>query len=115
MNCFECKGACCEEVWHPLFRRESDPRNEWLRVRGREVKNEAGQPIAVALEAPCPSLIKTGQEKGLCSIHETKPVFCETFRAGGPACLESVRSRRSLEDYIRIRDEEDPSVKDWKP
>lgn len=95
MNCVECRGACCEI---PV------ERDELIRsLRSRDPHSR----IWASLRANGGRCVKLN-EHGLCSIHETKPLVCAIYPAGGDDCLKVVRTMRTPEQYARIRGPEDP-------
>lgn len=100
MKCAECKGACCESILALASdaRMFSDDRRRWLELHA----TRAGDRLE--FECRCTALTAAGR----CSIYSTRPMMCVTYEAGGAACLETVRRRRTPEDYARIRDASDP-------
>ena len=45
---------------------------------------------------------------GACSIYAERPTVCRDYVAGGAACLDTLRRRRTPEHYARIREDGDP-------
>ncbi len=102
MNCQECRGACCESinldiVFVPLDKDAA----RWLSLHGTE--QEDGQ---LSFECRCRMLT----DQGRCSIWEDRPMTCELFVAGSQKCLDTVRQRRTLADFQRIREDGDPQI-----
>jgi Fe-S-cluster containining protein len=58
----------------------------------------------LAFECRCTKLTPEGR----CSIYEDRPMVCELYIAGGMSCLNTVRARRTPEQYQLIRGEDDP-------
>jgi len=99
VKCLVCRGACCEtlEITVP---QELPAQHEWASARALRVLG----PGRYLVESWCPKLTRDG----LCSVQHTKPLECALFPAGGEACLEAVRERRTPAQYAQIRDESDP-------
>lgn len=74
----------------------------WLELHAT-VKNFSPQ---LTFECRCTMLTVEGR----CAIWEDRPLVCELFIAGSKACLDTVRQRRSVEDFQRIREEDDPEA-----
>ncbi len=76
---------------------------EWLFARA------AGHDLGgyLRFESRCPHLTKCGG----CDLHDTplKPRVCIEYEPGGSDCLDTVRRRRTPEQYQLIRDEGDPA------
>lgn len=113
MKCSECRGACCEEVIIPrcAVTMPDDDAVRWFELRGEYAPLELLEGIelpeaGLRLEVPCTKLT----EDGRCGIYEERPNVCAAYEAGGADCLDTVRRRRTPEDYQRIRDPEDPEV-----
>lgn len=110
MKCSVCRGACCESVVIPLApMRKACDRDDirWLLLHGRKVESaEQGGTggHGLELEARCTKLDADGR----CGIYDERPMVCRLFPAGGPDCLDTVRRRRSPEEYAQIRDADDP-------
>jgi hypothetical protein len=108
VNCIACKGACCETI--ELMLPVGSPFDtEWYAARG-VIKKEADGYCITRFDQRCPKL--TGE--GLCSVHGTieKPLACIEYEAGCDDCLETVRARRTRDQYAEIRDEDDPTVEE---
>ena len=73
--------------------------NRWLSYHGNIVEGKG-----IELETPCQKLTKEGS----CGVYETRPLPCMSYIAGGEDCLETVRTRRTPEEYRLIRDDNDP-------
>lgn len=108
MNCLECKGACCESFALPkaslplaLGREAADPdTRRWLELHA----TQDWEPEYVSLECRCTML---GAD-GLCKTYDTRPLMCRVFAPGCRECLETVRLRRTPEQYAAIREAGDP-------
>jgi Fe-S-cluster containining protein len=106
MNCLACKGACCESFSLPAsvaLPKGTDvvqiDLNRWLALHA----TNDGE--SLTFECRCTRLGKDGR----CMIHETRPVVCRTYLAGGIGCLAAVATRRSAKQYQLIRGPNDPS------
>jgi len=108
MRCDICSGACCESLIIPAFV-QPDPAspskvineiNQWLSLHGQIVPDKG-----IELEAPC-SWLKDGG----CQNYEDRPLPCVMYISGGEDCLETVRTRRTPEQYQEIRNENDPKT-----
>jgi hypothetical protein len=102
MKCVVCRGACCEEMVITSAQVGADfPQVivQFLEARGTYAGGNC-----YAIKARCPKL----NRKGLCSIHDDKPLACALDPVGGAACLDAVLRRRTPEQYQLIRDEDDP-------
>ena len=100
MRCHVCAGACCESFTVPaavLNVRDSDDAR-WVRLHA----TLSGR--SLTFEVRCTALTPEGR----CSIYERRPAVCRFYEAGGSACLETVRTRRTPEQYQLIRDPQDP-------
>lgn len=73
--------------------------NRWLSYHGRVVEGKG-----IELETPCQQLTKEGG----CREYEGRPLPCILYIAGGEDCLDTVRTRRTTEEYQLIRDDNDP-------
>ena len=103
MNCAECRGACCEE----MALREVDVRIHadalrWLRLHSDPAANTRGW---LTFEVRCGALSQDGR----CNVYEDRPAMCRYYPAGGQDCLDTVKRRRTADDYRRIRGPEDPA------
>lgn len=101
MKCAECRGACCESMSIPavhILAPTGDARR-WV-----ELHATARPGHLLEFEVRCTALTPESR----CGIYEHRPLVCKLYEAGGKDCLETVRARRSPEDYQRIRDEGDP-------
>lgn len=58
----------------------------------------------LTFECRCTKLTSEGR----CGIWEDRPMVCELFIAGGKQCVDTVRLRRTPEQYQLIRGEDDP-------
>lgn len=74
--------------------------NRWLELHG--TKRDDGR---VELECRCSKL----GDDGLCTIYETRPLPCVVYPPGGEDCIDTLRVRRTPEQYQRIRDAGDPA------
>ena len=101
MNCAICRGACCETIVIPLSA-DADT-NRWVLLHGISQGGILSS-VKVSLNCRCTALTV----EGACSIYEDRPDLCRIYPAGGPACLDVVRVRRTAEEYEAIRDEGDP-------
>jgi Fe-S-cluster containining protein len=99
VNCLECRGACCEQLVLPLPKDHTG--REFFLARGFSTGT------AVILSCRCPQLTI---DAGTCSIYERRPLICSEYKAGGAACLDAVRLRRSPANFQRIREAGDPEV-----
>ena len=97
MKCDVCRGACCESLYLPVG---TDARGEWLRAFAARTVGSGG----VEIETRCSKLTADGR----CSIYSARPDVCRAFKAGGAACLDVVRRRRTPEEYAAIRHDDDP-------
>jgi Fe-S-cluster containining protein len=61
-------------------------------------------PGYLEFECRCTKLTADGR----CGIYEDRPLVCKVFAPGGADCLDTVRRRRTPEQYLRIRDAGDP-------
>lgn len=102
MKCEECHGACCESFIASIqiFPYSRDAQH-WLELHGEPVKLLAHQK---EYECRCTKLTPEGK----CSIWLKRPLVCRYFIAGSLDCLQTVKKRRTSEDYQRIRDTKDP-------
>ena len=53
---------------------------------------------------PCRELAGDGR----CSIYEDRPNVCRAYKPGGADCLDTVRRRRTVEEFYAIREDGDP-------
>jgi len=60
--------------------------------------------LEMRFECRCTALTPEGR----CGIYEARPMMCRTYRPGGADCLDTVRRRRTPEDFARIREAGDP-------
>lgn len=103
MNCLTCKGACCESFSVELPKLIFGEARTW--VEHHATKIEEGENTSVlSLECRCTKLTKDG----LCSIYDDRPLICEFFIAGSKDCLDTVKARRTKEEFLAIREEGDP-------
>ncbi|TXH18551.1 MAG: YkgJ family cysteine cluster protein [Hyphomicrobiaceae bacterium] len=106
MKCLECKGACCETIHIDL--RNAPPKTyeiPWLLLHCASAKGgRDGVFDQFEFNCRCTAL----SLEGICKIHETKPMICELFAAGSRECLETVKKRRTPEQYQLIREDGDP-------
>ena len=102
MNCLQCRGACCEDLVFPVTGL-SQGTFQLLKLRG-DVVRLAEQHEGIAIPAPCKHL----SDKGRCRIYHDRPTVCRVYAAGGPACIETLRRRRTPEEYVVIRGSDDP-------
>ena len=104
MKCEECRGACCESFIANIqiipFLIDAQ---HWLEFHGTPVKLLHHQN---EYECRCRKLTSEGK----CSIWQRRPLVCRLFTVGSPECLDTVKKRRTSEDYQRIRDEKDPKT-----
>jgi Fe-S-cluster containining protein len=100
MNCLECRGACCESFSIPIadVKPPGPDERSWLELHGTREGD------SIAFECRCTALTADGR----CSIYEGRPLVCVFYAPGGPDCLETVRRRRTPEQYQRIRGADDP-------
>lgn len=98
MKCLVCKGACCEIFSIEFYSPNKDVQN-WINLHAILDSNNRH-----TFECRCTKLTSNG----LCSIWEDRPLICELYIAGSKECLDVVKTRRTKEDYQRIRDENDP-------
>ena len=85
--------------------------NRWVLLHGisqpvGDFTREGGILLNVKVSLNCRCTALTAE--GACSIYEARPELCRTYPAGGPACLDVVRARRTAEEYAAIREEGDP-------
>lgn len=97
MNCLECGGACCEDVVLPASRDRAT--NDWLHARGEGVRGLDKKWVRFRIESRCPELTNLGE----CERYADRPLLCAEYKAGGPACLEALRERRTSEQIERIK------------
>jgi Fe-S-cluster containining protein len=105
MNCTACRGACCEEFIVPAadVRPPGLDERRWLELHAVATGNIlTGRELR--FECRCTKLTAEGR----CSVYADRPRTCQTYRAGGPDCLEVVRRRRTPEQYAAIREAGDP-------
>ncbi len=100
MNCETCAGACCEEFSLPGVdvRPPGPDERRWLELHGTRTGAD------VRFECRCTALTADGR----CSIYSSRPMVCVTFEAGGKDCLDTVKRRRTPEQYAAIRGAGDP-------
>lgn len=72
----------------------------WLRLHGQI----EGRGDDLRFECRCTALTPEGR----CGIYAERPQVCRTYPPGGQDCLDTVRRRRTAEEYQRIRDAGDP-------
>ena len=103
MNCQICKGACCEEFALPLrgIHPERDV-DRWVLLHA-EVERNLGAAM-MRFECRCNKLT----EEGTCSIYEERPDLCRNYLPGSTACLDTVKRRRTSEQFHQIREVVDP-------
>lgn len=100
MDCGVCRGACCESITLDVqfgtddLQRFLELRTKPVLVDGRYQRN---------FNVPCSALMD-----GRCGIYPHRPQVCRDFAPGAPACLATVRARRTREQYQAIRGPEDP-------
>lgn len=103
MLCDRC-GACCEEFFLPaahVFATDSD-HGRWLRLHANIARETWGEEMR--FECKCTALTAEGK----CGIYNERPEMCREFEPGSNDCVETVRRRRTPEQYARIRGEGDP-------
>jgi len=100
VKCDKCHGACCESLHLRL--EGTAARMEWLAAFA--ARQLPGPGAMVELEVRCSQLTA----KGRCGIYEERPTICRNYVAGGEACLDVVKRRRTAYEYQQIRDDEDP-------
>lgn len=103
MNCERCRGACCESFSLPaitILSPTADARR-WIELHGT---NRPGHMLH--FECRCTALTAEGR----CGIYETRPQVCRVFKAGGVDCLDTLRRRRTPEEYQAIREDGDPET-----
>ena len=98
MNCKICRGACCEEfstelAMFPPKPASWDDARYWFTLHATKV--EAAR---FTFECRCTKLTSEGR----CSIYEDRPLICELFIPGSIECLETVRRRRTPEEFTLI-------------
>ena len=113
MKCLECRGACCESFTAEItMYPPNNDASRWLELHATKVdppvddSNREYTTPKLTFECRCTKLTS----EGLCSIWEDRPLVCELYIAGSQQCLNTVRERRTPEDYQRIRDDEDPEI-----
>ena len=94
--CARCAGACCEEFSIPEGSARDDV-SRWFALHASSSLLPGGIPV-LRFECRCTAL----SHDGLCLIYEARPILCQTFEAGGAACLEVLERRRSSEQRARI-------------
>jgi Fe-S-cluster containining protein len=100
MKCYECQGACCETIILELRWMPPSPATvEWLAVHSINVDGDSYE-----LPYRCQML----DTNGSCKIHSDRPLVCELYIPGGEHCLDTVKKRRTPEEYQQIRDDSDP-------
>ena len=101
MNCQICKGACCEEftLEPSQIRMPSRDIRRWLELHANPEDYSE-----LTFECRCNALTDLGN----CGIYGDRPEICKEYTAGGQNCLETVKKRRSIEEYLKIRDLNDP-------
>ena len=107
MNCLKCHGGCCESFSLPLASALPNDRsdeelqdiNTWVILHADVIDD------LLVFECRCKMLSPTD---GTCRIYDERPDVCRRYEAGSPACLETVKRRRSPADYERIRGDGDP-------
>ena len=108
MNCKVCKGACCESFSMEVEMRPSNKDGQrWLELHAIKVEEQLII-NRLTFECRCTKLTSEGR----CSIWEDRPMICELYIAGGRQCLETVKARRTPEEYSKIRGEDDPEFWD---
>lgn len=80
--CALCRGACCETVMLPI---EGEVPVTLL-LRGHQEAD------GFRLTSPCRHLSR----KGLCRIHDDKPLLCREYEVGGEGCRAAVLSQRPM-------------------
>ncbi|MCG3774250.1 MAG: hypothetical protein JW395_1068 [Nitrospira sp.] len=111
MKCEECRGACCESFTTEIaVNPPSADAQRWIRLHSSAVppkfhKDAFAVTVAetnaweeLTFECRCTKLTPEGR----CGIYEDRPLICELFIAGSRRCLETVKQRRTVEDYQRI-------------
>jgi Fe-S-cluster containining protein len=79
----------------------------WVELHGRKVLEEGPDSrVLIEFECRCTKLTADGR----CGIYEERPLVCVLFAPGGPDCMDTVRRRRTPEQYERIREAGDPEV-----
>lgn len=105
MNCAGCGGACCEtlSITTPVVTAAA---RLWVLLHGVDVERiELGR----TLDRRCTALTSVGS----CSIYADRPQVCRNYVRGGPACLLTVRRRRSRKQHeTAIREAGDPAWED---
>lgn len=102
MKCYECQGACCETIHLDLNLRDEEI--PWVMLHSVSATG-TDRFDSFELNARCSELNKV---TGACNIHEERPLICEFFVAGSKDCLDTVKKRRTPEEYQQIRDDSDP-------
>lgn len=101
VSCLACRGACCEEFLLPRVPGPKDDASHWLSLHSTAVQVPS-QGLSLKFECRCTKL----SEAGRCTIYETRPSICRRFEAGGAACLETIRRRRSEAEQALIIESE---------
>jgi Fe-S-cluster containining protein len=100
MKCVICRGACCETFTTEIKMFPPMPdATRWLELHAVNIDGEK-----LTFDAKCVKLTSAGR----CAIWDDRPLICELYIAGGPQCLETVKTRRSPQQYQEIREEGDP-------
>ena len=94
--CDLCRGACCEDLVFPAAGLTEQTR-AFLEVRGVARVQLTRVHQGIAFPVPCQHLAD-----GRCAIYESRPFVCALYAAGGEACRETVKRRRSPEEAARI-------------
>lgn len=94
MNCLVCRGACCESftILKADVNIKHGDENSWFLLHAVEEEE------ALTFECRCTKLTK----EGLCGIYETRPIMCRTFVPGSRDCIDTVKRRRTPEQFLKI-------------
>jgi Fe-S-cluster containining protein len=108
MDCLECRGACCEDFHLTIRVPEGPDAQRWLELHAVHIDSRKPGPPQLRFDCRCTALTTDGR----CGIYLDRPVQCRLFQPGSPDCLDTVRRRRTRQDYRRIRGEHDPDALD---
>ena len=88
---------------------------EWIQIPERDTQrwfkfHTIDSPYVGCVRIPTPCVKLTND--GLCGIYEDRPEVCRLFVVGSDLCIDAVRRHRTPEQYILIRDSNDPTVEE---
>lgn len=109
MKCAECQGACCESITIERADLLFADSRRWIKLHNIDIEDFAHSVVGdskIHFDSPCRELTAGGA----CNIYVKRPQVCRLYQAGSPDCIDTVRKRRTPEEFQQIREEADPVI-----